>query len=67
MTGGIPTIDLTVHFRASLPSPGARPDEFCLAVFQSQRAHQGFLEESGEIWSRDGVLLAQSRQLAVFA
>jgi acyl-CoA thioesterase len=62
---GVPTIDLSIHFRSPLPLPGAAPDEFCLATFSSRLAHQGFLEEDGEIWSRDGVLLAHSRQLAI--
>lgn len=67
LAGGVPTVDLSVHFRASLPLEGARPDAFCLAVFRTQVAREGFLEEDGEIWSPGGVLLAQSRQLAVIA
>jgi acyl-CoA thioesterase len=65
ITGGVPTIDLTIHFRETLPLAGAGPDDFCFAVFRSRRANAGFIEEDGEIWSRDGVLLAQSRQLAL--
>lgn len=60
-----PTIDLTVHFRAPLPPPDAAPEDRLLAVFRSTTARQGFWEEDGELWSRDGVLLAQSRQLAL--
>jgi acyl-CoA thioesterase len=62
--GGVPTVDLTVHFRA-LPPAGTPPGEPVLAVFRTREVHDGFLEEDGEIWSRGGVLLAQSRQLAV--
>ncbi len=62
---GVPTVDLTVHVRASLPPANA--DDFVLAIFRTREAREGFLEEDGEIWSRDGVLLAQSRQLAVLA
>lgn len=60
----VPTVDLTVHFRTSLPRPGATPDDFALATFRTSAATEGFLEEDGEVWSADGVLLAQSRQLA---
>jgi len=63
--GGVPTIDLTIHFRRELPLAAALPDDFYLAVFRSRVAEQGFIEEDGEVWSRDGSLLAQSRQLAV--
>jgi len=61
---GVPTIDLTVHFRAPLPE-SARPDDFYLCIFRTQTARDGFLEEDGEIWTRGGLLLAQSRQLAL--
>jgi acyl-CoA thioesterase len=60
----VPTVDLTVHFRAGLPAPGARPDDWVLAQFTTGAVAEGFLEEDGQVWSRDGVLLAQSRQLA---
>lgn len=57
--GGVPTIDLTVHIRAALP----RHDDFVLVAFRTREVASGFLEEDGEIWSRDGCLLAHSRQL----
>jgi acyl-CoA thioesterase len=62
--GGVPTLDLTVHFRTPWPAHLA-PDEFVLVAFRSRLARDGFVEEDGEIWSRDGQLLAQSRQLGV--
>lgn len=64
-TRGAPTVDLTVHFRAALPLPDARGDDWTLAWFHSRYARDGFVEEDGELWSRSGRLLAQSRQLAV--
>lgn len=60
-----PTIDLTIHFRTRLPLPNAAPDDFYLGVYSSKLAAEGFFEEDSEIWSHDGVLLAQSRQLAL--
>ncbi len=60
----VPNVDLTVHFRAGLPAPGARPDDWVYAQFTTGAVAEGFLEEDGQVWSRDGVLLAQSRQLA---
>jgi acyl-CoA thioesterase len=56
-----PTVDLTMHFRA----PGERVEWPALVVFRSRFAHGGFFEEDGEIWSQDGRLLAQSRQLGL--
>ena len=60
-----PTVDLTIHFRVPLPIAGAEPDDYYLGVFWSHLARDGFFEEDGELWSKDGVLLAQSRQLAL--
>ena len=60
-----PTIDLTIHFRSRLPLANAAPEDHYLGVFWSHLARDGFFEEDGELWSKDGVLLAQSRQLAL--
>lgn len=57
-----PTIDLTIHYRA--PVRGLGPG-WVLAVFRSRRVAGGFFEEDGELWSEHGILLAQSRQLAM--
>ena len=65
LRGGVPTVDLTLHFRATLPLAGAAQDAFTLAIFRSRAAREGFVEEDGELWSQRGVLLAQSRQLAL--
>lgn len=58
---GLPTVDLTLHFRGGLPLP---PD-WVYARFRTQLAREGIVEEDGELWSRSGTLLAQSRQLAL--
>ena len=57
----VPTIDLTIHFRGDLPLP---PD-YVLVTFESRLSAGGFVEEDGSIWSRDGRLIAHSRQLAL--
>ena len=58
---GITTVDLTVHLRST---PPVGYDDWCLVHFRSAMSADGFCEEDGEIWTRDGQLLAQSRQLA---
>jgi acyl-CoA thioesterase len=57
---GVPTVDLTIHFRHD---PPGRPG-WCLTRFRSRLAADGYVDEDGEVWSDDGRLLAQSRQLA---
>jgi len=65
LVAGVPTIDLTVHLRAALPPADAHDDDWYLVTFSSRLSAEGFAEEDGELWSRDGRLLAQSRQLAL--
>ena len=61
-----PTIDLTIHFRASLPRPQDRTaNPLCYAHMSSKLLHEGFFEEDGVVWAADGTVLAQSRQLAL--
>jgi acyl-CoA thioesterase len=55
-----PTLELTIHFRAR---PEAERD--ALVHFRSEASIDGLFDEQGEVWSRDGRLLAQSRQLAL--
>jgi acyl-CoA thioesterase len=57
----VPTIDLTIHFRAPLPDRG----DWALAVFESRVAAGGVVEEDGQLFAPDGTLLVQSRQLAI--
>ncbi len=60
-TLAVPTVELTVYLRGGLPRPAG---EFVLGAFRTRTAAHGYLEEDGELWSEDGVLLAQCRQLA---
>lgn len=58
---GVPTVDLTIHFR----DPPPETVDWSFVRFTSRHAAGGYVEEDGEVWSSDGRLLAQSRQLAV--
>ena len=64
LMAGVPTVDLTVHIRTPVPVD-IPTDEPVLVVFRTREVTGGFLEEDGEIWSRDGRLLALARQLGV--
>jgi acyl-CoA thioesterase len=64
--GIVPTVDLTVHFRAALPLANAAPGDFSFAVFSTRVGAEGYCENDAVIWSRDGRVLAQARQLAIF-
>lgn len=59
-----PTVELTIHFR-HVPPPGTTDDSLHFARFVTHTSAEGFVEEDGWIWSPDGTLLAQSRQLAL--
>ncbi len=61
----VPTIELTVHLRASLPLASLRPADHVLMESSSLLLADGFVEENARIWAPDGTLLAQSRQLAL--
>jgi len=56
--GWVPTLELTLHFRAR-PVPG-----WLRAAFRTQFVSGGLLEEDGELWDAADTLVAQSRQLA---
>jgi acyl-CoA thioesterase len=64
---GVPTVEMTYHFRRSLPLEDARPEDWYLGVFRSTSAKDGFMEEDGWLWTQRGTLVAQSRQLALLA
>lgn len=55
----VPTIELTVHVRAS-PAPGP-----LRAAFRSRFITGGMLDEDGELWDEAGNIVAQSRQLSL--
>lgn len=58
--GYVPTLELTVHFRGD-PGPG-----WTAARFESRVLSGGYVEEDGDMWTSDGRLVAQSRQLSRF-
>ncbi len=54
-----PTVEMTIHLRDPQPHTWLR------CAFRTRFVTNGFLEEDGELWDRDGNLVALSRQLAL--
>ncbi|MDH5670508.1 MAG: thioesterase family protein [Myxococcales bacterium] len=63
--GAAPTVEVSVYFKRPLPLCDDRPGDFALLQVESTMADQGFTEESAALFSRDGRLLMQARQLAL--
>jgi acyl-coenzyme A thioesterase PaaI-like protein len=59
MPGWAPTLELTAHVRAR-PAPG-----WAIVRHQTRTMAGGLFEEDCEVWDSTGVLVAQSRQLAL--
>ena len=57
-----PTLEHTVYFHGAIPDSDLT--DFCLIVFEAPFSTDGFVEETGRIWSASGELLATTRQLA---
>jgi hypothetical protein len=57
--GWVPTVHLSFYLRG-IPSGGP-----VIAEFRTNHLHDGCFEEDGLLWDSNGVLLAQSRQLAL--
>lgn len=55
---GVPTLELTVHWRNRI-EPGWQ-----YASFRTDALAGGYVDEKGELWGENGVLVAESRQLA---
>lgn len=58
-----PTLEYTVHFPVTLPVT-EQPD-WSLIHLNVDQATEGHFSEDGELWSRDGTLLARCRQVAL--
>jgi acyl-CoA thioesterase len=58
----VPTLELTIHFRG-IPPEDAHP--FIVQTTVSRFSAGGTVEVDGELWTEDGRLLVQSRQLAL--
>jgi hypothetical protein len=60
-SSGAPTLEFTVHWRNRIPIGWLN------ARLHSRLLAGGYIDEVGELWSEDGVLVAESRQLARYA
>ena len=60
-----PTLELTVQFRTDPRNIDLKRNDYCAAVFRQLSGREGFIDETGEIWSPDGHLLALCRQIGV--
>jgi len=63
--GAVPTVEASVYFRRRLPWPEIGLEDSVLLRVESTMADEGFCEESSEVWSAGGALLAQARQLCL--
>ena len=57
------SVDFRVDFFHALPRPGLSAEAHYLRTGRSRQAAEGYAEDYQQLWTRDGELLAQCRQL----
>lgn len=62
----IGTVSLTIYFHADQFSFDKHGDDYALGIARANRFRNGFFDQSAEIWSRDGELLATTHQIVYY-
>jgi acyl-CoA thioesterase len=62
----VSTVSQTIYFHATPGELAAVGGDFVLAEARARRFESGFFDQTGALWSRDGVLLATTEQLCWF-
>jgi len=62
----IGTVSMTTYFHADEAALAAQGDYFLMGTARGLRFHNGFFDQSGEMWSHDGHLLASTHQTVYF-
>ena len=60
------TISLTTYFHADQEQLNAAGGEYMLCTAHANRFSRGYFDQSAQLWSRDGALLATSHQIVYF-
>lgn|SRR5699024_411482 len=64
--GLIGTVSLTVHFHADLKTIGENGERHILAKAWANKFYNRFFDQTGEVWSEEGELLATTNQMVYF-
>ena len=64
--GLAPTLEYTVHFPRRLPVGSEDRPDWMLVHLHADESTEGHFTEDAELWTRDGTLVARSRQMALF-
>ena len=60
------TVSITVYFHASPQQLVAAGDAYLLGQARAQEFRNGFFDQTGQLWSSDGTLLATTHQIVYF-
>lgn len=62
----IGTVSITTYFHADEAALAAQSDHYLMGTARAHKFHNGFFDQSGELWSHDGQLLVTTHQTVYF-
>ena len=60
------TISLTTHYFATPEDLEQHSDGYVLGTARARRFHQGYFDQTAELWTEGGILLATSHQMVYY-